>query len=67
MDKALTAEDVQKALDVLNNAEPDGPVHWFLYLGQLRFLGYKGDAKPGDVIEFDGTTVHVMPVEIPAT
>lgn len=64
MDKGITAEDVQRALDVLSNAEPEGPVHWFLYLSQLRLLGYEGDAKPGDVIEFEGTTVHVMGVEL---
>lgn len=62
----MTVDEVRRALDALNNAEPDDrPFHWFLYVGELRVLGYEGDAKPGDLIEFKGMTVRVMPVYLP--
>jgi hypothetical protein len=62
----VIAEDFKRALDALNNAKPvEMPDHAYFDLRMLKRLGYKGDAKPGDVIKFKGFSVHVLDHEIP--
>lgn len=56
----ITAEYVRRALGVLNNAKIEPPYPYsFMHIAMLRKLGYRGNGKPGDEIEFEGFKIMI--------
>lgn len=66
MDK-IDIEAAARALKALADTPLPEPLPYsFMRLGMLRALGYRGDGKPGDVIDLEGWKVKILHDELPS-